>query len=578
MGILSRFVAAAFFPARPPIDVHYEAIIIGGGANGTGLARDLALRGLKVALYEKGDFGGGATGASSGMIHGGPRYLLDDTATTAHACEDSGYIQKIAPHLCFRIPFLFPIPKANPFGPFGTLLHDVFFDVYDRYTPLKNGIPHARVTVEDMRHIEPGLTGDFQGGVTLDEWGIDVARLCLLNALDAEANGATIATYTEVVDVLQAPDGSVKGVAIRSAKGGPIAHKSAPVVINCAGPWADELVRRPDGRPLANASSQASPTRRLRPGKGVHLVYEKRLSNFAIVTQAIDGRQVFVMPYMNETWVGTTDDDYYGDLNDLWATGDEVAYLREAGEAILPALREQRLIGTRVGVRNTVHGWGVTEDALSRRYEVADHGSEGVSGFYSLLGGKLASYRIQASEAADKVCRQLACTTACSTHERPLPGGAAAKSPEALAAHYPVSAQAARRLLSRHGSMAEDVLDFAAGLPEGLRVLDAAEPLLRGEVEWCLAREHVVRLSDLMARCRLAMGSDMGLHALVPAAQMMAEARGLTPAQGRAEAAELMMKRWRSVRPVMEGPQLALVELWLQQFAKVAPGVDVFDG
>lgn len=104
---------------RPPSSLPESAdvIIIGGGANGTGLARDLALRGVRVVLAEKGDLGRGASGASSGMIHGGPRYLLDDVETTRHSCEDSGYIQAIAPHLCFRIPFLMPVPKANPFGP-----------------------------------------------------------------------------------------------------------------------------------------------------------------------------------------------------------------------------------------------------------------------------------------------------------------------------------------------------------------------------------------------------------------------------------------------------------------------------
>src|SRR5262249_10170097 len=155
-----------------------DVVIIGGGSNGTGLARDLAKRGLRVALFEKGDFARGATGASSGMIHGGPRYLLNDIETTRHSCEDSGYIQKLAPHIPFRLPFLNPVLRQNSFGRAGVLLHDVYFDVYDRFAPLKNGIPHARLTVDEMLAIEPGLRGDFLGGVTLDEWGIDPGRLC----------------------------------------------------------------------------------------------------------------------------------------------------------------------------------------------------------------------------------------------------------------------------------------------------------------------------------------------------------------------------------------------------------------
>src|SRR5262249_7118119 len=97
----------------------YDVLIVGGGSNGTGLARDLAKRGAKVLLCEKADFARGATGASSGMIHGGPRYLLSDVETTKHSCADSGYIQKIAPHIIFRVPFLVPVPTSNNYGKLG---------------------------------------------------------------------------------------------------------------------------------------------------------------------------------------------------------------------------------------------------------------------------------------------------------------------------------------------------------------------------------------------------------------------------------------------------------------------------
>ena len=539
-----------------------DVVIIGGGANGCGVARDLALRGLRVTLVEKGDFARGASGASSGMIHGGPRYLLDDVETTKHSCTDSGYIQKMAPHLCFRIPFLVPIPRDNPFGPLGMLLHDTFFGVYDRYTPLKNGVPHARMDAGQMRAIEPGLSGDFLGGVTLDEWGIDVGRLCLSSALDARAHGAELCTYTEVERITQNEAGEVVGVHLRELASGRRRTLAARAVVNCAGPWADEMVA------LTQAGRAQSQLRRrhLRPGKGVHLIYAGRLSNFAIITNAKDGRQIFVMPYLNETWIGTTDDDYYGSLDDLWATEDEVAYLREAGEAVLPGLRDQRLIGTRVGVRNTIHGWGVTEDALSRRYEVVDHATEGAPGFFSLLGGKLASFRVQAQDVADKVAAQLGNHAPCQTHARPLPGGEAAANPVALATRYGVALPVAARLVARHGAGADKVLDYAKGRPGGLQVLDAAEPTLAGEVAWALEHECVGHLGDLMARCRLAMGPDMGLQGARPAAAIMAEQRDLDVEGERAELMDLLRRRWRSARPVLEGIQLAQMEAWLSAF------------
>ncbi|MBI3178500.1 MAG: FAD-dependent oxidoreductase, partial [Deltaproteobacteria bacterium] len=248
--------------AEPHTDT--DVLIIGGGANGTGLARDLAKRGVRVLLCEKGDLSRGATGASSAMIHGGPRYLLHDVETTKHACEDSGYIQKIVPHLLRRIPFLVPVPADSSLGRIAPLLFDVYFDVYDRYAVLKNGIPHARLTQSEMKAIEPALSGDFQGAVTIDEWGIDPGRLCLLNVLDAVAHGAELRTYTEVVGLLRGEGGAVTGVRLRRAGEMQVSEVTARVVVNCGGPWAERLAAHAGGNV------------RLRPGKGVHLIYEKR--------------------------------------------------------------------------------------------------------------------------------------------------------------------------------------------------------------------------------------------------------------------------------------------------------------
>lgn len=535
-----------------------DVLIIGGGCNGTGLARDLAKRGVKVLLCDKGDFARGATGASSGMIHGGPRYLLNDVETTRHSCEDSGYIQKIVPHILFRVPFLLPVTDEGAYGKASLLLHDVYFDVYDRYTPLKNGIPHARLTPEQMAQIEPGLHGDFLGGVTLDEWGIDPGRLCLLNAIDAQSFGAKIRTYTEVVGLLRDETGAVVGARVRRADDAHVEEIRARVVVNCGGPWAEKVAN------LAGGGV------RLRPGKGVHLIYEKRLTNFAIITTAVDGRQIFVMPYQNETWIGTTDDDYYGELDDLWATQDEIWYLKAAIERIIPGMAAQRLIGTRVGVRNTIFGWGKPEDDLSRRYEVVDHATlpqdVRAPGLFSLIGGKLASYRIQSAEAADAICTRLGVSAPCETHRHTLPGGDAMPNEQELARVYGISRLAARRLIFRHGSWAHRVLDIGRESRTGYAVVDANEPVLECEIRYCVRHEQVQRLSDLMMRCRLAMGSGMGMQSALRAAQIFAEERGLDATDERQALMELLARRWRSARPVLQGQQLAQAELLMTQY------------
>lgn len=534
----------------------FDVIIIGGGSNGTGLARDLAKRGAKVMLCEKGDFARGATGASSAMIHGGPRYLLNDTETTKHSCQDSGYIQKIAPHLVFRIPFLVPVQKSFPYGRMSLLVHDVYFDVYDRFTPLKNGIPHAKLSVAEMKKIEPGLAGDFWGGVTLDEWGIDPGRLCVLNAIDAARHGAEIRTYTEVVGITRDSANAVSGVRIRVRGEATVTDVPAKLVVNCGGPWAEKLA----GLVPENTGVK------LRPGKGVHLVYEKRLTNFAVITHAVDGREVFVMPYLNESWIGTTDDDFYGDLDDLSATQDEVAYLKQAAEHVLPAMKHQRLISTRVGVRNTMHGWGLHEDELSRGYKILDHKAQGVSGFYSLVGGKLASYRVQAEEAADAVCTILKIDTPCRTHLDALPGGEHTPDELDLTSKYPINRLTARRLIARHGALAGQVLEIGHETPTGYAIVDPNEPVLECELRYSIRNEMVNRLADMPMRVRLGMGADQGMRGGLRAAQIFAEERSLDPTSMREELMGFLRTRWRAARPVMTGQQLAQAELLMTQY------------
>ena len=392
-----------------------DVIVIGGGVNGVGVARDASLRGLKVALFERNDIAFGASGNSSGMIHGGPRYLTYDPAVTHSSCLDSGHIQRIAPHLLFRIPFLMPIFKSGPLMSRIALTgYDAFFDLYDAYQPLKGGKPHVRLSADEIRALEPGLVGGAAGGVTFDEWGIDGARLCIGNAVDARERGAEIRVHCTVTEILRREDGSVYGVRFRDRLSRAKADtRSARLVVNRAtGAWAPIT---------ASLGGLASSAARIRPGKGIHIFLDRRLTNYAIIAHAIDGRQVFLLPWQNMSVLGTTDDDYYGDLDRVVATSDEVNYLFQAVEHVFPAVRSARAIGTWGGVRPTLYAWGPNEDELSREHQVVDHKQHGADGLYSMIGGKLASYRLFAEEMTDVIATRLGNSAPRRSHEAPLP-------------------------------------------------------------------------------------------------------------------------------------------------------------
>src|SRR5207249_1688150 len=161
---------------------------------------------------------------------------------------------------------------------------------------------------------------------------------------------------------------------------------------NAGGPWAPKIAALA-GVPL-----------RIRPGKGVHLTLDRRLSNYGILCKAIDGRDVFVMPHEDSSIIGITDDDFYGDPDDLQVSEDEVQYLFQAVERAFLVVRQARVLCAWAGVRPTIFKWGPLEDRLSRDHEIRDHEQDGASGFFSIVGGKLASFRIMSEEAVDLVC------------------------------------------------------------------------------------------------------------------------------------------------------------------------------
>jgi glycerol-3-phosphate dehydrogenase len=532
---------------------HFDVIVLGGGVNGAGTARDLALRGLSVLLLEKTDFGVGASGNSSGMIHGGVRYMVSDRQVTALACRDSGYIQKIAPFLLFRIPFLMPFTSREE----GASLveratwyaYETYFGAYDLYQPLKRGKPSTRLTAAELYQLEPSLRPGLHGAVTFDEWGIDAFRLCILNVLSAERAGAEVHNWTEGRRILT-ERGHVRGVVWRDALTGEEGEAYAPIVFNATGAWSPAFARR-QGAKVA-----------MRPGKGVHLTLDRRWSNYGILCTAVDGRQMFVMPHGRDSIIGTTDDDYYGDPDDLEATHDEVEYLVEAVEALVPDVRRARIVRAWCGLRTTLHDWGPNEDALSRDHRLYDGAADGLDGLLSIVGGKLASYRAQSEEAASWIVSRLGRRpVACRTHEEPLPGGDGLLDPRALAAEHGIDEGVASRLVYRHGARAAEILRLVREDPRLGLVLCRSEGILAAEVVHCVRHEKVRRLQDLRRRVRLAAGACGGLDCARVAAQLAGRELGWSPDQVRAELSDLLDVGWRERRPVLAGATVVQEEL-----------------
>jgi glycerol-3-phosphate dehydrogenase len=543
-----------------------DAVVVGGGVNGTGVARDFALRGLKVALFERNDIAFGASGNSSGMIHGGLRYLLSSPKVTETSCRDSGYIQRIAPHLLFRIPFLMPL-RSGAQGRVMFELIDAYFRAYDDYQPLKHGEAHCRLDAADLARLEPGLVGSIVGGMTFDEWGVDGARLCVLNAVDAIEHGTEVRTHTSVESIsrLAGNTGPARyAVAARDQITGERVRMRARVVVNATGAWSP-ITAGFGGLPQARV--------RVRPGKGIHVVLDRRISNYAVLCQAIDGRQIFLEPWQNLSVLGTTDDDYYGDLDDVFATSEEVRYLVQGVARMLPGVRATRAIGTYAGVRPTIYAYGPNEDALSRDHAVVDHASDGAPGVYSMIGGKLASFRLFAQELCDvATSRDFDLAVPCSTHSRPLPGGEAAVDAVRLAEEHELTPVATRRLVYRHGSRAVRVLGRLAASPRERDVTCPCEPVLEAEVRHVVREELARTVDDVSRRTRLGLGACGGMRCAARCGQIVAEEQGLAPSQARAMALDFLERQARA-RVVALGPVQARQEALSLAHARASLGL-----
>jgi glycerol-3-phosphate dehydrogenase len=482
------------------------------------------------------------------MIHGGLRYLLYDVPTTRVSNQDAGRIRRIAPHITWRIPFLWPLFPGRPFFHEAT---EALLSAYDVHARHKGGIQHTRLSREEAHSIEPGLAPEIAGAVTLDEWGVDVFRLAAINALDAKERGAELFSHTEVVELL------LSGRDVRGVRCFDLIDKrtfdiEADLVINATGPWA--------GRVAEMADVQV----KMRPGKGVHVTFERRIGNYGLILEGVDGRVMFLVPHGAETIVGTTDTDFYGDPGrvDLDISHDEVAYVIEAAARALPQARSWRPIRAWAGVRNTLFEWGVDSDDLSRRHEVLDHATrDNVGGLLSVLGGKLAAYRIQSEEAVDVAIKKLGRpATASRTGELPLPGAAEAPDFMVLSEVLHVPAWALERVWRRVGDRVNTI--FANQSSTSRAPICRSEAVTGAEIEYAVGVEGCRTLEDLRRHTHVAAGGCDGVDCAYASAHYMAGLLGWPADRIEMELEQFLNERWIGRRPVLRGTTLAQEEIW----------------
>ncbi|HVV82518.1 MAG TPA: glycerol-3-phosphate dehydrogenase/oxidase [Kofleriaceae bacterium] len=488
-----------------------DLVVIGGGITGAGIARDAALRGLKVALFEKSDFGSGTSSKSSKLIHGGLRYLEHGEIGLVFESVSERRVQtRVAPHLVRPLAFLVPI--YNDSKP-GLEVMNLGLWIYDSLALFRAPRMHKTFRgAKAARAVEPCLrTDNLRGVIEYYDCATDDARLVLENILDAQALGADCRSYTEVVRLVRGPDNRVTAVEITDVLTGARSQVETRAVVLAAGAWTDEIVRRfelPIGRDL------------LRRTKGVHVVVPHErlpLTRACTLISPVDGRVIFAIPWRGRTVVGTTDTDFTGTADDVHADAADVAYLCASANGYFPHsnLAPGDVIATWAGLRPLIRAdEAAHESEVSREHEVFVRDD----GVVIIAGGKLTTYRRMAAEAVRAAMGWLRVHDAgfeaagherAGTKHRPLPGGAGLDPPtldsvaaigRALMDRLHLDADAATHLCGVYGARAPGLGDRIAAEPALGRRLDGELPYLWVEIDFAVDEDRALTVDDVLSR------------------------------------------------------------------------------
>jgi glycerol-3-phosphate dehydrogenase len=490
---------------------HFEVVVIGGGITGAGVALDAASRGYSVALLERGDYAIGTSSRSSKMVHGGLRYLQNfDLGLVREALLERQLMVRLAPHLVYPTPFLVASlgeeRRDRKLG-LGLNMYDVMAttragrgrrqrhsreEADDYYWSPDR---HRTIDRDEVLELVPALAPrDPHDAYLFYDCQTDDVRLVLTVLGEAERFGAVTLNGAEVTEVLAA-GGEATGVAFVEEDSGERMEVRADNVVNATGVFADQV------RPEELLDEEDVP--RIAPSRGTHLLIDQMdlpMGKAACIVPAGEGRMIFSLPWYGRTLVGTTDNDFDGDVVHPRPAEDDIAYLLEAvNDFFGTSLTDSDLVGAYAGVRPLISTGDPRKSVdISRKAELY----ETSSGMLTITGGKLTTWRRMAKQTVDRLVERERRQAPCHTDEIPL--GMEAR-PEDLEAPEGVGEETTEQLAFRYGHAARKVLDIARAEPKLARPIVPGRPDLLAEAVLAARHEQARSVADvLLRRTRLA--------------------------------------------------------------------------
>ncbi|MCF8088632.1 MAG: anaerobic glycerol-3-phosphate dehydrogenase subunit A [Desulfotignum sp.] len=501
-----------------------QALIIGGGTTGTGIARDLALRGISCILIDKKDINAGASGANHGLLHSGARYILKDSETAVECRQESLLLKRLAPHCMEDTGGLFvALPEDD--------------DTYiARFPELCRtcGIDCQPVDAAQALHMEPCLAPDVKAVFAVRDAVVDPFSLSLDNAADAQANGTRILRNARVEGFIS-HKGRIQAARIRDTRTGDTFQIEACQYINATGAWADKVA--------AMAGAHIS----MLYSKGSLLITQSRINTRVINRLRPAADADILVPGGTVSIIGTTSLEI-DNLDDIRPTMDEVDTIIQQGAVMVPALATTRYIRAYAGVRPLVKNGGDAGRAVSRNYTLKDHESEGLENFVTITGGKLTTYRLMAEKTADIVARRLNNRHPCRTADLPLPSSSKGawtepgKAPRSRAARaQSPGPSSGNTLICECEMVSESMVD---------RIVDSLK-----------AEGRPPALTEVGQRSRIGKGPCQGTFCSFRLAAYLYRTGDLSGDQGLSQIREFVNERWKGLMPLVRDRELVRMEL-----------------
>jgi glycerol-3-phosphate dehydrogenase len=475
----------------------FDVLVVGGGITGTGIALDAAARGFSVALIEKDDFASGTSGRSSRLVHGGLRYLEHrDFGLVRESLRERGILFRLAPHLVRPVPMYMLADDLRSRARYGLGL-----TAYDMLAAGRNIGFHHSAGAEQVRRAFPGVRA--APGWRYCECLTDDARLTVEVARTAQAFGAVLANHVRAEALLGGA--RVTGAVAADAVSGQRFEIRASVTVNAGGVWADQIRGLASGAGGASGASGGDAGRgRLQPSKGVHLVFApgaiRAKAALAVPSAAGDGRFVFLVPWEDRVYAGTTDTPYAGDLDHPAVTDSDRDYILAAVAGNFPGVGAGDVVASWAGLRPLLGDGEASTADLSRRHVVF----EDPPGLFTITGGKLTTYRAMAEDLVDRVAGGLGPRGRCLTRGIPLglhgPAAAALGLARAETALLGLPPGTGARLVQRYGDDWREAVRLIGQDPSLGEPAAGGLPVLKVEFDLARRREMAITAEDVLVR------------------------------------------------------------------------------